>query len=56
VRFWDQTNREDWRIVEFSQLGIRSRFYTPGPYSHRESLLYAFDQFILEREREGKGV
>jgi glycine betaine catabolism A len=56
VQFWDQTNREDWRIVELSQAGIQSRAYTPGPYSPRESLLQAFDEFILHRERERRGV
>ena len=52
VGFWDLTNREDWRIAELSQAGIRSRAYTPGPYSAREELLHAFDQTVLERERE----
>jgi Rieske 2Fe-2S family protein len=56
VDFWDRTNREDWNIVELSQAGIQSRAYTPGPYSPRESLLVAFDQFILTREREARGV
>jgi Rieske 2Fe-2S family protein len=56
VEFWDRTNREDWNIVELSQAGIQSRAYTPGPYSPRESLLVAFDQFILTRERENRGV
>jgi Rieske 2Fe-2S family protein len=51
VDFWDLTNREDWRIAELSQAGIQSRAYTPGPYSTRESLLCAFDQAVLERER-----
>ena len=46
IEFWDTTNREDWRIVELSQAGIQSRAYTPGPYSRREELLYAFDQFV----------
>jgi Rieske 2Fe-2S family protein len=44
VEFWDQANREDWRISELSQLGIASRAYTPGPYSRREELLHAFDR------------
>jgi Rieske 2Fe-2S family protein len=52
VEFWDQTNREDWRISELAQLGIQSRAYTPGPYSRRESLLHAFDQMVLERLRD----
>jgi Rieske 2Fe-2S family protein len=49
IEFWDITNREDWRIVELSQAGIQSRAYTPGPYSAREELLYAFDQIVRER-------
>lgn len=47
VEFWDTTNREDWRVVELSQLGIASRAYRPGPYSEHEELLYAFDQLVL---------
>lgn len=43
IDFWDHANREDWRISEMSQEGISSRSYTPGPYSHREQLLHAFD-------------
>ncbi len=46
VEFWDLTNREDWKIVEQSQAGIRSRAYQPGPYSPREELLWAFDREI----------
>lgn len=49
IEFWDITNREDWQIVEMSQAGIESRSYSPGPYSSREELLYAFDQTVLER-------
>jgi len=52
VEFWDVTNREDWRISELSQAGIKSRAYSPGPYSMQESLPHAFDRMILERERE----
>jgi Rieske 2Fe-2S family protein len=43
IDFWDNANREDWRISELSQGGISSRSYTPGPYSHRELLLHSFD-------------
>jgi Rieske 2Fe-2S family protein len=46
VTFWDRTNREDWQIVEQSQLGIQSRAYTPGPYSRREELLAGFDDVV----------
>lgn len=49
IEFWDLTNREDWNIVELSQAGIQSRAYTPGPYSKREELLYAFDQVVMQR-------
>jgi Rieske 2Fe-2S family protein len=45
--FWDLTNRQDWHVCELAQLGISSRSYTPGPYSNREDLLYAFDRFIV---------
>jgi glycine betaine catabolism A len=47
VEFWDMTNRQDWHVCELSQAGIGSRAYTPGPYSNREDLLYAFDQLIV---------
>ena len=47
VDFWDLTNRQDWRVCELSQAGIASRAYTPGPYSNREDLLYAFDRLIV---------
>lgn len=50
VRFWDETNRQDWSISELSQAGIRSRAYTPGLYSRSEDLLQAFDRMILKRE------
>jgi Rieske 2Fe-2S family protein len=48
IDFWEQINREDWHISELSQLGIRSRAYTPGPYSKREELLYAFDRIVAK--------
>jgi len=54
VEFWDLTNREDWRISELSQLGIKSRAYKPGPYSTREGLPHAFDQMVVEREARAK--
>jgi Rieske 2Fe-2S family protein len=54
VEFWDQTNREDWRVVELSQAGIGSRAYTPGPYSQHEELLRAFDEIVREDARPGE--
>lgn len=47
VEFWDTTNRQDWAVNELTQRGIRSRAYTPGPYSQAEGLLHAFDRYYL---------
>jgi len=53
--FWDLTNRQDWHVCEQMQLGLKSRAYRPGPYSHREDLLHGFDRLILEREQGRNG-
>jgi Rieske 2Fe-2S family protein len=47
VDFWDLTNRQDWHVNELTQLGLRSRAYSPGPYSNAEGLLSAFDRHYL---------
>jgi Rieske 2Fe-2S family protein len=49
IDFWDDTNREDWRVSELAQAGIGSRAYEPGPYSPREELLWAFDRIVVDR-------
>jgi Rieske 2Fe-2S family protein len=49
IEFWDLTNRQDWDIVEQSQLGISSRRYAPGPYSPRESIPAAWDREYLRQ-------
>jgi Rieske 2Fe-2S family protein len=49
IDFWDDTNREDWRVSELSQLGIASRAYAPGPYSSREGLLWDLDRIVVDR-------
>ena len=49
VDFWDVTNRQDWDLSDRAQAGIGSLGYRPGPYSHREDLLIAFDRWVLER-------
>ena len=54
VGFWDLTNRQDWHVCEQMQLGLGSRAYRSGPYSHREDLLSAFDRLILDRERSAR--
>jgi Rieske 2Fe-2S family protein len=45
--FWDMTNRQDWQVNELTQLGLRSKAYSPGPYSNAEGLLSAFDRHYL---------
>lgn len=52
IEFWDVTNRQDWDIVEKSQLGIASRRYTPGPYSANESIPAAWDREYLRLMKE----
>jgi phenylpropionate dioxygenase-like ring-hydroxylating dioxygenase large terminal subunit len=47
VDFWDLTNRQDWHVNELTQLGLKSRAYSPGPYSNAEGLLGAFDRHYL---------
>ena len=47
VEFWELTNRQDWDIIERSQLGISSVRYKPGPYSPRESIPAAWDREYL---------
>ena len=48
VRFWDETNRQDWHICEQSDAGITSRAYVPGPYSTREGIAAAWDREFLQ--------
>ena len=47
VDFWDKTNQQDWNICEQSYLGIKSKAYSPAPYSGQESLLAAYDEYYL---------
>ncbi len=47
--FWDQVNRQDWRVCELSQQGVLSRAYEPAPYSNLESMVAAFDRHYRER-------
>ena len=48
IDFWDVTNRQDWHVCELSQQGIASRAYEPGPYSPRESIPAAWDEYYLQ--------
>jgi len=49
VKFWDMVNRQDWHVCELSQRGISSRAYEPGPYSMRESIPAAWDEYYLRQ-------
>jgi glycine betaine catabolism A len=48
IEFWDMTNKQDWHVCELSQHGIASRAYEPGPYSPRESIPAAWDEYYLQ--------
>lgn len=50
TEFWDLTNRQDWHVCELTQQGLASRGYRPGPYSHRENLLYDLDRVLIPHE------
>ena len=51
VEFWDMVNKQDWHVCELSQQGISSRAYEPGPYSARESIPAAWDEYYLRQVR-----
>ncbi|MDQ3103116.1 MAG: hypothetical protein M3Q53_04665 [Actinomycetota bacterium] len=46
VEFWDQVNREDWRVCELTQKGVRTRGYVAGRYSAQENDVHAFDSMV----------
>ena len=55
IEFWDMTNKQDWHVCELSQQGIASRAYKPGPYSSRERIPAAWDEYYLRSmEREAR--
>jgi len=54
VRFWDETNRQDWHICEQSHAGVSSRAYQPGPYSPREGISAAWDREFLRAIRHAE--
>ena len=53
IEFWDMTNKQDWHVCELSQQGISSCAYVPGPYSARESIPAAWDDYYLRRFKAG---
>ncbi len=52
IDFWDQVNREDWRVCELTQKGVRARGYVAGRYSADEGDVHAFDAMVAERYME----
>lgn len=48
IEFWNETNMQDWEVCEFSQKGVSSRAYTPGPYAELESMIAALDREYLK--------
>ena len=52
VDFWDTVNRQDWRVCELTQKGVRTRGYTAGRYSADEGDVHAFDSLVAERYME----
>jgi len=54
IEFWDMTNKQDWHMCELSQQGIASRAYEPGPYSSRESIPAAWDEYYLRQMAASK--
>ena len=44
VKFWDQTNRQDWHVCQLVQQGAASVGYEAGPYSPLERVLPRFDE------------
>jgi phenylpropionate dioxygenase-like ring-hydroxylating dioxygenase large terminal subunit len=54
IEFWDMTNKQDWHVCELSQQGIASRAYEPGPYSSREKIPAAWDEYYLRQMSASK--
>jgi len=52
IDFWDQVNREDWRVCELTQKGVRARGYLAGRYSGDEGDVHAFDAMVAKRYLE----
>jgi phenylpropionate dioxygenase-like ring-hydroxylating dioxygenase large terminal subunit len=49
---WDVTLRQDKRIIEDNQAGVRSRAYTPGPYTRQEKNANRAVQWYLNLLRQ----
>ena len=49
VEFWDLVNRQDWRICEGVQAGMRARVFQHGYYAPMESASLDIRRYIRER-------
>jgi glycine betaine catabolism A len=52
VDFWDQVNREDWRVCGLTQLGMESRGFVSGRYTTQEGDVHEFDRMVAGRYLE----
>jgi len=50
VWLWDVTTVQDKRLIERNAAGVRSRSYTPGPYSKLESNTAEFVNHYLQEQ------
>jgi glycine betaine catabolism A len=56
VRFWDLTNRQDWRACESVQRGMGSPGYRPGPLAPSEDAVYRFVSLVAAGYLHGRVV
>jgi glycine betaine catabolism A len=56
VGFWDQVNREDWRVCTLTQQGMQSRGFEPGRYTTQEEDVHAFDVMVADRYLDALGA
>jgi len=49
VEFWDLVNRQDWRICEGVQAGMRARVFEHGYYAPMESASLDIRRYVRER-------
>lgn len=49
VEFWDLVNRQDWRICEGVQAGMRARVFAHGYYAPMESWSLDIRRYVRER-------
>jgi Rieske 2Fe-2S family protein len=55
VAFWDLVNRQDWRICESVQRGMRSRAFDHGYYAPMEDLSLDIRRYLAEKLGDTNG-